>query len=67
MSNTPNQDRADAMFKKEQRQRDGEQAMAEYEAERRATAEKTAKLRALRLARDAAAAKQPPEKKKKAS
>jgi hypothetical protein len=55
------------MFKKEQRQRDGEQAMAEYEAERRATAEKTAKLRALRLARDAAAAKAVPEKKKKAS
>jgi hypothetical protein len=69
LSNTPNQDRAEAMFKKEQRQRDGEQAMAEYEAERRATAEKTAKLRALRLARDAAAVtvKAAPEKKKKAS
>ena len=33
---------------------DGEQAMAEYQAERRAIIEKTARLRALRLARDAA-------------
>lgn len=54
------------MFKKEQRQRDGEQAMAEYVAERRATHEKTARLRELRLARDAAAKKAPaPEEKKK--
>ena len=65
MSTTPNQDRAEAMFKKEQRQRDGQQAMAEYEAERRATHEKTARLRALRLARDAAAKQVPEEKKKK--
>ena len=42
------------MFKKEQRLRDGELAMAEYEAERRAALEKTARLKALRLARDAA-------------
>jgi hypothetical protein len=65
LSTTPNQDRAEAMFKKEQRQRDGQQAMAEYEAERRATHEKTARLRALRLARDAAAKQVPEEKKKK--
>jgi hypothetical protein len=65
LSTTPNQDRAEAMFKKEQRQRDGQQAMAEYEAERRATHEKTARLRALRLARDAAAKQAPEEKKKK--
>ena len=73
MSTTPNQDRAEAMFKKEQRQRDGQQAMAEYVAERRATHEKTARLRELRLARDAAelrlardaAEKKAPEEKKK--
>ena len=40
--------------KKEQRAREGAQAWADYEAERRALGEKTARLRALRLARDAA-------------
>jgi hypothetical protein len=49
-----NYDRAEALFKKEQRLRDGEQAVAKYEAEGRATREKTARLKALRLARDAA-------------
>ena len=49
------QERAEALFKKKQQQlQDGEQAMAEYQAERRALIEKTARLRALRLARDAA-------------
>jgi hypothetical protein len=48
-------DRAEAAFKKKERQqREGRQAMAEYEAARAATLEKTARLRALRLARDAA-------------
>ena len=48
-------DRAEAIFKKkEERLREGQQAMAEYEAARAATREKTARLRALRLARDAA-------------
>jgi len=48
-------ERAEALFKKKQQQlQDGEQAMAEYQAERRAIIEKTARLRALRLARDAA-------------
>jgi hypothetical protein len=47
--------RAEAAFKKkEQQQREGEKAMAEYLAAQRATREKTARLRALRLARDAA-------------
>ena len=46
--------RAEAQFKKEQRAREGEQAMAEYQAQMRATREKTERLRALRLARDAA-------------
>jgi hypothetical protein len=48
--------RAEALFKKQERLKDGERAMAQYEAERRAMQEKTARLRALRLARDAAAA-----------
>jgi len=56
-----NPDRAETLFnKKEQRERDGHKAMAEYEAEQRAVREKTAKLRALRLARDAALAQAPP-------
>ena len=56
-----NPDRAEALFnKKEQRDRDGQKAMAEYEAEQRAVREKTAKLRALRLARDAALKQAPP-------
>jgi hypothetical protein len=47
-------DRAEAIFKKkEERLREGQQAMAEYEAAQLATVEKTARLRALRLARDA--------------
>ena len=47
-------DRAEAAFKKREEQlREGQQAMAEYEAARAATREKTARLRALRLARDA--------------
>jgi hypothetical protein len=54
--------RAEALFKKEQQLREGQQAMAEYQAELRAMRDKTARLRALRLARDAAteaAARQP--------
>lgn len=47
--------RAEAQFKKkEQQARDGEQARAEYDAQQPAIREKTARLRALRLARDAA-------------
>jgi hypothetical protein len=47
-------DRAEAAFKKKEQQlREGQQAMAEYQAARAATREKTARLRALRLARDA--------------
>ena len=63
------QDRADATFKKEQRARDGAIALAEYEASIVAAREKTARLRALRLANEAADLKQEaeaePEKKKK--
>jgi hypothetical protein len=48
-----NYDRAEALFKNEQRL-SGEQATAEYEVEARVTREKTARLKAMRLARDAA-------------
>jgi hypothetical protein len=47
-------ERAEASFKKEERAREGAKAMREYEAESRAVHEKTARLRALRLAKEAA-------------
>ena len=47
------QRRADALFKKEEQQREGQKAMAEYLKERQAELDKTARLRALRLAREA--------------
>jgi hypothetical protein len=47
---------AEAKFKQKELQRlDGNAAMAEYEAAGRATLAKTARLKALRLARDAKA------------
>ena len=46
--------RAESLFKKEQRFRDGQIAAAAYEAEQQAIRQKTARLRALRMARDAA-------------
>jgi hypothetical protein len=45
--------RAEALFKKEQQSREAQPATAEHDAEQRAVQEKTARLRALRLARDA--------------
>ena len=45
--------RAETLFKKEQQQREAQQAMSEYQAGLRVMREKTARLRALRLARDA--------------
>jgi hypothetical protein len=47
-------DRAEASFKKDQRAREGAKAMAEYEAAGIAMREKTARLRALRLRKEAA-------------
>jgi len=44
---------AEAIFKKEERDRDGRAAMTEYEVQARATREKTAGLKALRLAKEA--------------
>ena len=51
--------RAEALFKKEQQALEGQQAKAEYHASLDAMREKTARLRALRLARDAANKKTP--------
>jgi len=45
--------RAEAAFKKEEAQREGQNAMQEYRANEQAQREKTARLRALRLAREA--------------
>ena len=53
--------RAEALFKKEQQL---QEAMAKYQAELHAMREKTARLRALRLARDAADQKTPPANRK---
>ncbi|HEY6258366.1 MAG TPA: hypothetical protein VIY51_21490 [Xanthobacteraceae bacterium] len=47
-------DRAEASFKKEERAREGAKAMRDYEAESRAVSAKTARLRSLRLAKEAA-------------
>lgn len=55
---------AEAKFKKKQEQMiEGQKAMAEYQASRIALRENTARLRALRLARDAAVAAAPATKK----
>jgi hypothetical protein len=59
--------RAETLFKKEQQQREAAQAMTEYQAGLRAMREKTARLRALRLARDAANQKTPRPKQKGAA
>jgi hypothetical protein len=45
--------RAEKSFKKEARARDGRMSMTEYEAEVRTTREKTERLKALRLAKEA--------------
>ena len=46
--------RAEASFKKEERAKEGAKAMMEYQAEGRMVREKTERLRALRLAKEAA-------------
>jgi hypothetical protein len=45
---------AEACFKKEERDRDGAKAMLEYQFEGRAVREKTARLKVLRLDKEAA-------------
>jgi hypothetical protein len=46
--------RAEANFKKEERAKDGAKAMMEYQANARMVRERTEKLKALRLAKEAA-------------
>ncbi len=46
--------RAEATFKKEERAREGAKAMVEYQANAKAVREKIERLRALRLAKEAA-------------
>jgi hypothetical protein len=46
--------RAEASFKKEERAKEGAKAMMEYQANSRMVREKTVRLRALRLAKEAA-------------
>jgi hypothetical protein len=57
LTKTDDKQLAESKFKKKEMQLlDGRMAMAEYQAARRALNEKTARLRALRIARDTAAA-----------
>src|SRR5712692_7273271 len=60
LANRSKKDEANVQFAKLQRAEDGKKAMSEYEAEGAAVRAKTARLRALRLARDAANEKVPP-------
>jgi hypothetical protein len=53
-NHTTDRARAEALFKKEKQVREGAKAMTEYEVAQQAIREKSARLRALRLARDAA-------------
>ena len=46
--------RAEASFRKEERAKEGAKAMMEYQANSRMIREKTERLKALRLAKDAA-------------
>ena len=71
MADNPKTMAANKEFRKARQAEDGKRAMIDYENAAIATRAKTAKLRALRLARDAelaaaAAATPPAEKKKKA-
>jgi hypothetical protein len=55
--------RAERNFKREERAQDGRKAMIEYEAQAVATRKKTARLKALRLAKEAQArTDEPPAK-----
>jgi len=60
MTSDRDRQRAEKSFKQEERARDGRKAMTEYESQARATREKTARLKALRLARDAETQNQAP-------
>jgi hypothetical protein len=54
MNTAEARNRANAIFKKEKAALEGQKAMQEYKAKIEATRQKTARLRALRLARDEA-------------
>ena len=56
MATKPNQARAraEASFRKEERAKEGAKAMMEYQANSRMIREKTERLKALRLAKEAA-------------
>jgi hypothetical protein len=54
---------AKKLLQRENQRVDGEKAWAEYQAERQGIGAKMARLRAARLARDAAQAKKPSSKK----
>ena len=54
--------RAEASFRKEERAKDGSMAMTEYQANIRLVREKTERLRALRLANEAADSSAPVNK-----
>lgn len=66
MAEKSRKDDAQAQFAKLQKANDARQAMSDYEAAAAAVRANTARLRALRLARDAAQAAAPPPKKKAA-
>ena len=53
MTSEQTRQKAERGFKREERTRDGRNAMMEYEAHARNTREKTARLKALRLAKEA--------------
>ncbi len=55
MSSDKARQRAEKTFKKEQRAQDGRKAMVEYELQALAIREKTARLKELRLAKEAKA------------
>ena len=55
MNSDKARERAEGHFKKEERAQNGRKAMIEYESEALATREKTARLRELRLAKEALA------------
>lgn len=61
MADRSKKDEANVQFKKLQRAEDGKKAMSEYEADAVAVRAKTARLKALRLARDAADAMAAPK------
>jgi hypothetical protein len=64
-TSTANRERANAAFKrKEEMARQGEKAMAEYEANAEAVRQKSAKLKALRIAKETADKDAEPAKKK---